>query len=160
MDGEYVIVCYYAQNMPLPHYGGKKPGYIYYFSPLTINIFGVVDLRITPNKLNCYAYREFTAKKGSNNIASLLMQHLFDNFWLRKGKPGKKLTIAMDNCGGQNKNNVVLSLPPYLVDMGYFNTVVFTFYMRGHTKNACKRTFNQMKLKYHIKTCFHLDASC
>jgi hypothetical protein len=150
-DREYVIVCDYVQNMPLPHYGGEQPWDIYYFSPLTINLFGIVDLSITPNKLNCYAYREFTAKKGSNNVASLLMQDLFDKFWLRKGKPGKKLTVAMDNCGGQNNNNVVLRLAPYLVEMGYFKTVVFAFYVRGHTKNTCDRKFNQMKLKYHKK---------
>jgi hypothetical protein len=77
------------------------------------------------------------------------MQDLFDKLWLRKGTPGKKLTIAMDNCGGQNKNNVVLCLTPYLVEMGYFKIVVFAFYVRGHTKNACDRTFNQMKLEYH-----------
>jgi hypothetical protein len=153
-DREYVIVCDYAQNMPLPHYGGEQPGEIYYFSPLTINLFGIVDLSLSPNKLNCYAYREFTAKKGSNNVASLLMRDLYDRFWLRKGDPGKKLTIAMDNCGGQNKNNVVLRLAPYLVEMGYFKTVEFCFYVRGHTKNACDRTFNQMKLKYHKKDVF------
>jgi hypothetical protein len=61
---------------------------------------GSVDLSITLNKLNCYAYREFTAKKGSNNVASLLIQDLFENFWLRKGKPGKKLTVTINNCGG------------------------------------------------------------
>jgi hypothetical protein len=38
--------------MPLPHYGGENPGEIYYFSPLTINFFGIVDLSITSNKLN------------------------------------------------------------------------------------------------------------
>jgi hypothetical protein len=51
-------------------------------------------------------------------------------------QPGKKLTVAMDNCGGQNKNTVVLRLAPYLVEMGHFKTVVFTFYVRDHTKNA------------------------
>jgi hypothetical protein len=76
------------------------------------------------------------------------MRDLYDQFWLRKVDPGKKLTIAMDNCGGQNKNNVVLRLAPYLVDMGYFKTVEFCFYVRGHTKNACDCTFNQMNLKY------------
>jgi hypothetical protein len=153
-DRDYVLVCDYAQNMPLPHYGGEQPGEIYYFSALTINLFGIVDLSRTPNKLNCYAYREFTGKKGSNNVASLLMQDLHDKFWLRKGSPGKSLTIAMDNCGGQNKNNVVLRLAPYLVEMGYFLKVEFAFYIRGHTKNACDRTYNQMKSKYHKKDIF------
>jgi hypothetical protein len=87
-DRKYVIVCDYAHNMPLPHDGGEQPGEIYYFSPLTINLFGIVDLSITPNKLNFYAYPEFTAKKGCNNVASLLMQAIFDKFWLWKGKPG------------------------------------------------------------------------
>jgi hypothetical protein len=119
-DRDYVLVCGYAQNMPLPHYSGKQPREIYYFSPLTINLFGIVDLICTPNKLNCYAYRGFTGKKGSNNVASLLMQDLHDKFWIRKGSPGKSLTIVIDNCGGQNKNNVVLRLAPYLVEMGYF----------------------------------------
>jgi hypothetical protein len=153
-DREYVIVCDYAQNLPLPHYGGEQPGEIYYFSALTINLFGIVDLSLSPNKLKCYAYREFTARKGSNNVASLIMQDLYDKFWLRKGSPGKKLTIAMDNCSGQNKNNVVLRLALYLVEMKYFRTVEFVFYIRGHTKNACDRMFNQMKLKYHKQDIF------
>jgi hypothetical protein len=83
------------------------------------------------------------AKKGSNNMVSLLMKDLFDKFWLLKGTPGKKLTIAMDNCGGQNKKNVVLSLDVYLIEMLYFLTVEFVFYIHGHTKNACDRMFNR-----------------
>jgi hypothetical protein len=148
-DRESIIVCEYAHNMPLPRYSGEHPGEKYDFSPLKINLFGIVDLSITPKELNCYAYREFTANKGSNNDASILMQDLFDKLWMRKDKPGKKLTVAMDNCGGQNKNNVFMCLAPYFVEMGYFKTVVLTFYVRGHTKNACNRTFNQMKLKHH-----------
>jgi hypothetical protein len=55
-DRTYVIVCDYAQNLPLPHYGGERPGEIYYFSALTIKLFGIVDLSLSPNKLKCYAY--------------------------------------------------------------------------------------------------------
>jgi hypothetical protein len=153
-EREYVIVYDYAPNLPLPHYGGEQTGEINYFSDVTINLFGIVDLSLAPNKLTCYAYREFTAKKRSNNVASLLMKDLFDKLWLWKGTPGKKLTIAMDNCGGQNKNNVVLRFALYLVGMRYFLTVEFVFYIRGHTKNACDRMFNQMKLKYHKKDIF------
>jgi hypothetical protein len=90
-----------------------------------INLFGIVDLSVTPNKLNCYAYRELTAKKGSNNVASMLMHNLHENNWLMKGNPGKRLTIAMDNCGGQNKNNHVLRLAAYLVEMKFFLEVEF-----------------------------------
>jgi hypothetical protein len=124
---------------------------------LTINLFGIVDLSRTPNKLNCYAYREFTGKKGSNNVALLFMQDLHDKFWLRKGSPGKILMIGMDNCGGQNKNNGVLHLAPYLVEMDYFLKVEFSFSISGHTKNACDRT--QMKSKYHKKDIFTWDQA-
>jgi hypothetical protein len=93
-------------------------------------------------------------KKGSNNIASLLMQDLHDKFWLRRGCPGKKLTIAMENCGGQKNKNVVLRLTPYLAEMGYFLTVEYMFYIRGHTNNTCDRMFNQMKLKFHRRDIF------
>jgi hypothetical protein len=115
-------------------------------------------LSLSPSKFKCYAYQEFTARKGSNNVASLIMQYLYDKFWLRKGSPGKKLTIAMDNCSGQNKNNVVLRLALYLVEMKYFRTVEFVFYIRGQTKNACDM-FNKMKLKYHKKGIFSWSKS-
>jgi hypothetical protein len=54
----------------------------------------------------------------------------------------------MDNCGGQNKNNMVLRLAPYLVEAGYFKTVRFCFFIVGHTKNACDRWFNTLKMLY------------
>jgi hypothetical protein len=82
------------------------------------------------------------------------MRDLYERFWLRKGDPGKKLTIVMDNCGDQNNNNVVLRLATYLVEMGYFKTVEFCVYVCGHTKKACDCTFNQMKLKYRKKAVF------
>lgn len=50
-----------------------------------------------------------------------------------------------DNYTGQNKNNTVLKMVPYLVEMGYFEEVVFHFLVVGHTSNACDRYFNQLK---------------
>jgi hypothetical protein len=72
-----------------------------------------------PNKLTCYVYKESTARKGSNNVASLLMHYLFEMNWMMKNNAGKSLAVTMDNdCGGQNKNNNVLQLSPHLVEMG------------------------------------------
>jgi hypothetical protein len=84
----------------------------------------------------------------------MIMHNLFENNWLMKGNPGKRLTIAMDNCGGENKNNHALRLSAYLVEMKYFEEVEFIFYVRGHTKSACDRTFNQMKLHFHRQDIF------
>jgi hypothetical protein len=82
------------------------------------------------------------------------MQDLHTKLWICKGNPGKSLTVEMDNCGVRNKNNAVLHLTPYLVEMSYFLKVEFAFYMHGHTQNACDGTFNQLKLKYHKKDVF------
>jgi hypothetical protein len=113
-----------------------------------------VDLSVTPNKLNCHAYRESTAKKGSNNVASMLMHNLHEHNWLMKGNPGKRLTIVMDNCGGHNKSNHTLCLASYLVEMKFFLEVEFVFYVRGHTQNAYDRMFNQMKRRFHKQDIF------
>jgi hypothetical protein len=66
----------------------------------------------------------------------------------------------MDNCGGQNKNNVVLRLAPYLVEMGYFLKFEFAFYIRGHTNNTCDRTYNKMKSNYHKNDSSHGSKHC
>jgi hypothetical protein len=136
-DRAYMVVYEYTQNMPLSYYSGEQHKENYYLSALTINLFGVVDLSCTPNKLNYYGYRDFTGKQGSNNLAWLLIQDLHDKLWLLKRSPGKIPKIVMDDCGGQNKNKAVLHLTQYLVEMGYFRKVEFAFYIRGHTKNTC-----------------------
>jgi hypothetical protein len=51
----------------------------------------------------------------------------------------------MDNCSVQNKNNHVLHLADYPVEMKLFRSIEFIFYVRGHTKNS----HNQMKIRYH-----------
>jgi hypothetical protein len=96
-------------------------------------LFGIIDLSVTPNKLTCYVYKESMTRKSSNNVASLLMYYLFENNWLMKDNAEKSLSIAMDNCRGQNKDNNVLHLAPHIVDMGWFQECEFDFYMHGHT---------------------------
>ncbi len=102
----------------------------------------------SPDRLYAYGYREDDGGKGGNNVASLLMQALHDLGWLLSGRSGKRLSIIMDNCSGQNKNKHVLRLALWLVELGYFQHVEFIFYVRGHTKNVCDRMFNLLKIKY------------
>jgi hypothetical protein len=91
--------------MALPHFGGKQPGETYYFSPLGIYCFGMVDP--TVNKLFAHLYSEGLGKKGGNNVASLIMKTLNHIDILNKDEAGRELSIVMDNCGGQNKNRMV-----------------------------------------------------
>jgi hypothetical protein len=64
-----------------------------------------------------HAYKEGYGAKGRNNVASMLMKTL-DSLGLLKEQATEELNIVMDNCSGQNKNNHVLLLAPYLVESG------------------------------------------
>jgi hypothetical protein len=100
-----------------------------------------------------HCFKEGDGNKGGNNVASLIIKSL-TNFGVLQvdgpGNPirGKELNIVMDNCGGQNKNNHVILLAPYYVEVGYFETVNMNFLVVGHTKNVCDRRFNNLKKEY------------
>ena len=69
-----MFVCDYAQNLDMPHFGCEQPGDTYYFSPLTINVFGIVDYSL--EELDAYVYTEGEGKKGGNNVVSLIQKSL------------------------------------------------------------------------------------
>ena len=144
-DKVVTLVCDYSQNGEIPSFGSEQPGEVYYFSPLTIFIFGIVDTNDVSDKLTTYCYDEGVGRKGGNNVASLLMKHLRDSYGLSSQHPMKELNIVMDNCAGQNKNKMVLRLAAYLVESNYFKKVSFIFYVVGHTKNPADRLFNLAK---------------
>lgn len=142
--------------MSLPSYQSEQPGPAYYYSPLNVYNLGVVnhahvyDGNTDDPKEHMYAhvYHEGMAKKGANNVASLLLKTLREINVLREGDPGGELNVVFDNCSGQNKNNTVLRLVPHLLEMGYFKKVNFVFLVVGHTKNAADRLFNTLKATY------------
>ena len=131
----YCLVADYCQNMALPHFGGEQPGETYYFSPLGVYCFGMVDPTI--DRLFAHLYTEGEGQKGGNNVASLILKTLKHIDILKEDQAGRELSIVMDNCGGQNKNRMVLRLALYLVEAGYFEIANLIFLVRGHTKNPC-----------------------
>jgi hypothetical protein len=148
------IVVDYCQNMEMPFFGKDQPGETYYYTPKTINLLGIVDCSKEKEILHAYAYSEEEGGKGGNNVASLIMKHLQDRGLLEEGKKRKQLNIVMDNCPGQNKNNFVLRLAPYLQEKGHFAEVNFIFLVAGHTKNVADRLFNTLKRLYRKQNVF------
>ena len=143
------LVMDYCQNLDLPHLGGEQPGDTYYYSPVWLYCLGIVD--VSEDQLYAYIYEESAAKKGANNVASILMYHvltfILNNFRYSAGI--NELNIVMDNCGGQNKNGTVLKMAAYFVERGWFKSVNMIFLVKGHTKNDCDRMFNLLKVKWH-----------
>ena len=143
------LVADYCQNMALPYLGMTQPGETYYFSPLTVQCFGTADASIEPAQMRAYVYHEGEGKKGGNNVTSLLYKDLVDRKWIDKDQgPREELTIIMDNCGGQNKNKMVLRMLLFLVERRLYKRVNACFLVAGHTKNVCDRLFNLLKLTY------------
>jgi hypothetical protein len=107
----------YRQNLAGPHFGGAQPDDTYYLSPITVFLFGLVDLSTSPNQMNCYTYGENEGNKGAHNVSSLLMHDMRPIGWIKEDEAGKSLTVIFDNCGGQNKNYVILRMtcPMHLV---------------------------------------------
>jgi hypothetical protein len=155
--GEMVvtIVVDYFQNMEMPFFGKDQPGETYYYTPKTINLFGIVNCNEEKEILHAYAHSEEEGGKGGNNVASLIMKHLKDRGFL-DGKKQNQLNIIMDNCPGQNKKNFVLRLAPYLQEKGYFNDVNFIFLIVGHTKNVANHLFNTLKRLYRVHNMFSM----
>ena len=86
------------------------------------------------------------------------MEHLGWKKHNNAHEAGKELNVVFDNCPGQNKNNTVLHLIPYLVEMNYFRCVNFIFLIAGHTKNACDRWFNRLKKTYRLSQAYTMES--
>jgi hypothetical protein len=159
----YTFVVDYEQNMELPMYNKEQPGCTYYFSPVSVYNLGAVnhthiydDGRVSEH-LHCHVYTEGDGKKGSNNVALLIMKTLQKLNLLHKDSVGDELNIIFDNCSSQNKNNAVLKLPTWLMAIGYFKEIHFIFLMVDHTKNVADRLFNLLKQEYWKQNLFTFD---
>lgn len=157
----HVLTIDMGQNIGLPSFEGEQPGDTYYFSPLTLYLFGVTDNSRSyigddnegHDFMQAYIWHKKDGDRGANNITSCLL-----NDYKRRGffsKPNfGSLTVIADNCGGQNKNQDVLRFHLWLVEAGIFPSVKVVFLVKGHTKNACDRLFNLLKLNYHNRNIF------
>ncbi len=110
--------------MELPVYNKEQPRCTYYFRSMSVYNLGIVDHahvyidgRVSKH-LHCHVYHKEVGKKGTNNVASLLMKTLGQLNLLCKDSVGGELNVIFDSCLGQNKNNIVLWLTAWLVAMG------------------------------------------
>jgi hypothetical protein len=68
----------YCQIASMPHMGSNQPGETYYYSSLAIPIFGIAEPYLGPDndQLHASIYYKHEAKKGGNNVCSLLWKYL------------------------------------------------------------------------------------
>ena len=156
-DMHIQIVADFCQNLEMLSFRSVHPGETYYLTPMTVPTLGIVDCNSKDNMLYAYIYSEAEGNKGGNIVASLIMMHLRERGLLDDKKKRLKLSVVMDNCGGQNKNGHVLRLAPYLLEKNYFYIVEFQFLVAGHTKNEADKRFNNLKQGYRHKNIYTMD---
>ena len=137
-ETEGAIVFDYMQNLCLPYIPVQES---FYYSKITVNVFAVHNLK---NKhVMFYLYDETIAKKGSNEVCTFVKDYIFN--YILPDKKIKTLLMFSDNCGGQNKNQMMLSLCLALCDLGLFEHVKHYYPIRGHSYNPCDQDFNTAK---------------
>ena len=68
-----------------------------------------------------------------------------------------EIAILIDNCGGQNKKNLMIHFLNMINEGGFFGTDTLNFYIKVHTKNDCERTFNSLKVMYWKQNVFTFE---
>ena len=67
------IVMDYAQNVGLPQFGDSQAGPSYYYSPITVNIFGIVDTSKVGGRLDAIVYHKGQGGKVERGVITLLL---------------------------------------------------------------------------------------
>ncbi|KAE9313945.1 hypothetical protein PF008_g19603 [Phytophthora fragariae] len=140
----------FSQNLTVPSVS-PTPSQWYFCSLVAVNVFAIFyeNERIQTN----YVYDETVSGKGSDQINSML-HHFIRTVLLPSGKT--KLVVYADNCGGQNKNNLVIKFLLAQVHMGVLNRIDYKFFVKGHTKNSCDRSFGHIRKFVSRQDCWTL----
>lgn len=107
---------------------------MFYLSQLSCYNLGV-HIGDTNEAYMCM-WHEGVASRGANEIASCLLHIVNHGLTIKK-----HLVIWCDNCGGQNKNRILLFTLIFLVANGIFHTIELKFLVSGHSFMPCDRDF-------------------
>ena len=119
------IAIDFGKNLPTPNITSAE---VYFRRQLSFHIFNVHIL--STNASIMYTYDQTIAKKGSDDVASMLY-HCFNTYL---DPAVKKLSVFADSCGGQNKNHSIIQFFHYVTaELKRFDTVTITYPVRGHS---------------------------
>ena len=116
-----------------------QPGPMY-LTPRKSVIFGVC-CEATPQQINYVINIAVDMGKGSNAIVSML--HYFAHHGL--GEEEVHVHLHADNCGGQNKNAIMVQYLLWRVTTGQHKQITFSFMIPGHTKFSSDWCFGRFK---------------
>lgn len=120
---------------------------MFYLSQLSCYNLGV-HIGDTNEAYMCM-WHEGVASRGANEIASCLL-HIVNRGLINK----KHLVLWCDNCGGQNKNRILLFTLIFLVANGIFQTIEQKFLVSGHSFMPCDRDFALIEKRKKVSQAF------
>lgn len=118
------------QALPIPK---LTTGPAFYCRKVWLYNLGIHDC--TNGQGYMFLWTEDKAKRGADEIASVLLKYL------KTKNDFEDLVIFTDNCPGQNKNWLMVSLWLQLVKERKFNTITHHFLVSGHTHLPSDRDF-------------------
>ena len=149
VNGAPHVICFDLQQaLPTPK---LSSGPAFYKRKLWTYNFCIHDT--CSNTASMFLWPESTAGRGSNEIASCILQY-FKNTEVN----AKTLVAYSDNCAGQNKNFNVLSLWQYLIATNHFEEIRHVFPVSGHTMMPCDRDFGDVERKLRRKKCIYVPS--
>jgi hypothetical protein len=137
-DDTHISICFDLQKtLPTPNLSNQKA---YYFRQLWTYNLAIHELKT--GMANMYMWHEAQASCGCKEIASCLLKFI-------KSIPStvKHITCFTDNCGGQNKSQIIVKFWLYIVRTTNIETVDHRFFCCGHSYNECDQDFGQIELK-------------
>lgn len=100
------------------------------------------------NQSFMFVWHEGISGRGANEIASCLLKAITNKITHKK-----KLIVWSDNCGGQNKNQMLLFLWSYLICRGIFDEIEHKYLVPGHSYLSCDRDFALIEKKKRVNKC-------
>ena len=129
----------FQKNLYVPN---KTTNDVYYKWQLSCYSFNIHVL--SSREAHFYCYDETVAKKGSDDVASMLY-HFFMN---ELSETVKDIALFCDSCSGQNKNWTVIRFCHWLVNkQKRFNSITISFPIRGHSYLECDKNMSLIKAK-------------
>lgn len=133
------------QTLPTP---SLTVGLAFYLRKAWTYNFGIHDC--VSGQGHMFMWTESVAKRGSSEIASVLLKYLTS-----KPTRSENLLVFTDNCGGQNKNWLIMALWLQLVREKVYKTIEHRFLISGHTHLPSDRDFALIeKHKKYVKQVF------
>ncbi|RUS86935.1 hypothetical protein EGW08_005340 [Elysia chlorotica] len=132
------------KNLPTPNISTNDVYYKRQLSAFTFNIHN-----LGTDEVHLFTYDETVGKKGSNEVASMLL-----HFCTELLSPDiQKLELFCDSCPGQNKNWTILRFCHFLVHIKKrFSYVKLSFPIRGHSYMECDRDMAVINQKLPVNT--------